>query len=351
MDIINTTFKEMAEAVVDWYGLYKRDLPWRRTKDPYAIWISEIMLQQTQVDTVIPYFLNFMERFPTVSDLAEAELEAVYKAWEGLGYYRRAAHLKEAAQMIMDVHDGHFPEDFDDILKLKGIGMYTACAISSIAFGKPRGVIDGNTLRIIARIMKLEDNIAVQKTRNDFQKIMDALILYEDPSDFNQAMMDIGATVCTPLHPKCDRCPLSGFCLAHKNECAERLPVNIKKINKSEIRLITAILQYKDRYMLIRNEKGLLENLYGFVQFECESPSEYESLFKERYGVDVWLKGYIKDIKHVFTHRTWHMHVYYGELEGEVDDLVEAGTFEQLPISTAHMKVLKAYLKQMEGQS
>lgn len=346
------TWQEIAARVTSWYRAHGRDLPWRRTKNPYYIWISEIMLQQTQVETVKPYYERFIHVLPTVQALAEADLLDVYKLWEGLGYYRRASHLKEAAQTVVAEYGGNFPDTYEDLIKLKGIGMYTASAIASIAYGIPKGVVDGNTLRIIARVCNREDNIALQKTKNDFGSIMDAIIAYSDPSDFNQGMMDLGAMICTPSKPKCGECPIASLCEGYHMETAERLPVNIKKINKSVNEYMTAVIKDGSRYFMIQNDNGLLENLYGFVQYECDTPSEFEQRFYEQYGLKLRLTAYIKDIRHIFTHREWRMHVYGAELEENTGNdgynngqhLYLPQEVEKLPVSTAHLKVLKAYL-------
>jgi A/G-specific adenine glycosylase len=272
--------------------------------------------------------------------------------WEGLGYYRRARHLQEAAQAIMTQNNGLFPDTYEALIALKGVGMYTASAIASIAYGIPKGVVDGNTLRIIARVCNREDNIALQKTKNDFGKVMDTIIAYTDPSDFNQGMMDIGATICTPLRPKCEECPIVGLCEGYRQRTAERLPVNLKKVSKSVSEYMTAVIRDGSRYFMIQNEAGLLEHLYGFVQYECDTPTEFEERFFEQYGLRLRLTAYIKDIKHVFTHREWRMHVYEAQIEA--NDWQGSDSFEhcylpeeveKLPVSTAHLKVLKAYLK------
>ena len=345
-------YKETAEDVTAWYRSHGRDLPWRRTKNPYFIWVSEIMLQQTQVETVKPYYERFITELPTVEALAEADEQKVFKLWEVLGYYRRAAHLQEAARMVVSDFHGRFPDTYEELLKLKGIGMYTASAIASIAFGIPKGVVDGNTLRIIARLFNREDNIALQKTKNTFGEIMDAMIRHSDPSDFNQGMMDLGAMICTPVKPSCDVCPVSELCEARKHETYGRLPVNNKKINKSVIEYMTVIVKNGDGYFMVQNDSGLLQNLYGFVQYSCDTPSEFENMFFDAYGVRIRLTQYISDIKHVFTHREWRMHVYGGEVAENAEmvndqDFYKLEEVEKLPVSTAHLKVLKAYLKAM----
>lgn len=343
-------YKEAAHNVTEWYHQYGRDLPWRQTKNPYYIWISEIMLQQTQVETVKPYYARFISELPTVEDLAQADEQKVFKLWEGLGYYRRAAHLKEAAEMIVRDYHGRFPDTYDALMGLKGVGMYTASAIGSIAFGIPKGVVDGNTLRIIARLFNREDNIALQKTKNTFGEVMDAMIGYSDPSDFNQGMMDLGAMICTPSKPKCEACPIAHLCEARKHQTCGRLPVNNKKINKSVLEYMTVIIKDGERYFMLPNESGLLQNLYGFAQFSCDTPSEFEKIFWDTYGVRIRLTEYISDIRHIFTHREWRMHVYGGEVieEGKnTENFYSLEEIEQLPVSTAHLKVLKAYLKAM----
>ena len=345
-------YKEVAQNVTAWYRQYGRDLPWRRTGNPYHIWISEIMLQQTQVDTVKPYYERFIEALPTVEDLDGADEQRVFKLWEGLGYYRRAAHLKEAASMIVNEYHGRFPETYGELLKLKGVGMYTASAIASIAFGIPKGVVDGNTLRIVARLFNREDNIALQKTKNAFGEIMDAMIRYADPSEFNQGMMDLGAMICTPSKPSCDECPVASLCQARDCQTVLRLPVNNKAVNKSILEYMTVVIRDGNRYFMVQNEQGLLQNLYGFAQYGCDTPSEFEKAFYDDYGVKIRLTQYISDIKHVFTHREWRMHVYGGEVvgsaPGSMRDFYRLEEVEQLPVSTAHLKVLKAYLKVLQ---
>lgn len=334
------------KTLIDWYNVNGRDLPWRHTKNPYYIWVSEIMLQQTQVETVKPYYERFIMHFPDIKALADATDDDVYKHWEGLGYYRRAKHLKEAAQTICTEYNGVFPKNYDDIIFLKGIGSYTASAIGSIAFNLPKGVIDGNTLRIIARIFNLEDNIAKDSTKKAYQKVMDYWASLNNPSAFNQGMMDLGATVCTPKNPKCSICPVSCFCRASENGTQKLLPVNIKNKNKTDIYYITGILKYDDKYFVTKNEDGLLNGLYGLIQYEAESPSSFEDQFYETYKTSVRLLEYEKEFRHIFSHRVWHMSVYYGEIESDLSDEVKDHLYTReelfkLPIPTAHKKVIE----------
>ena len=260
--------------------------------------------------------------------------------------------MKEAASMIVNEYHGRFPETDEELLKLKGVGMYTASAIASIAFGIPKGVVDGNTLRIVARLFNREDNIALQKTKNAFGEIMDAMIRYAEPSDFNQGMMDLGAMICTPSKPSCDECPVASLCQSRKCQTVLRLPVNNKVVNKSILEYMTVVIRDGDRYFMVQNEQGLLQHLYGFAQYGCDMPSEFEKAFYDDYGVKIRLTQYISDIKHVFTHREWRMHVYGGEVVDPATrpmrDFYKLEEIEQLPVSTAHLKVLKAYLKVLQ---
>lgn len=332
-------------AVTRWYKEHGRDLPWRRTKNPYNIWISEIMLQQTQVDTVKGYYERFIDAFPNTAALSEAKDDDVFKLWEGLGYYRRAKHLKAAAVYVEEECGGMFPDSYDGLKKLKGVGNYTASAIASIAYGIPKGVIDGNTLRIISRLYNRQDNIALDKTKKEYQEIMDRLIENTDASDFNQAMMDLGAMVCTPKKPDCGHCPAAQFCMAKASGTATILPVNIKPRSKAEFDYITAVLKYKDKYMLVKNKDGLLENLYGLIQYDVQSPAAFEDAFEAEYKASVRLTDFGKEIKHVFTHKIWRMNVYLGIFYENPGDeyLYTEQELCALPISTAHKKALRLF--------
>ena len=335
----------MQKQLIKWYQENKRDFPWRKDQDPYHIWISEIMLQQTTTETVIPYYNRFLKNFPNIEALASASLEEVYKMWEGLGYYRRAKHLHESAQIILEKYQGVFPYEYDAILSLKGIGEYTAGAISSIAYGKQVPAVDGNVLRIMSRYYLIKENIAETKVQKKIYQIVQELILNHDASAFNQGLMDLGATICKPIHPLCLKCPIQKGCLAFKNKQMNVLPINIKKIKKQEISYITGIITYQDKYLLIQNPPGgLLENLYGFVQYDVESPYSFVSSFQEEYQQNLVIQAHVKDIKHVFSHRTWRMNVYHFVLDKEIENMCTIEEINQLPLSTAHMKVLKAYL-------
>lgn len=336
----------MQDELIAWYKQHHRVFPWRQDSNPYHIWISEIMLQQTTTEAVIPYYQRFLETFPDIISLAQASLEEVYKLWEGLGYYRRAKYLHETANIIVEEYDGRFPTEYEDILSLKGIGEYTAGAISSIAYGNPTPAVDGNVLRIMSRVYLLKENIASGKTQKQIYEIVKELLVGKDASSFNQGLMDLGAMICRPRHPRCQQCPLRLDCQACQQHQQEVLPVNIKKIRHQEQSYITAVITYQDRFLLLKNKEGLLENLYGCVQYELESPYSFVEQFQRDFHADLKICSFIKDIKHVFTHRTWFMHVYHFELLKEMDNMYTLDQIKELPLSTAHMKVLHAYLKE-----
>lgn len=336
------------DSLLTWYSINKRDLPWRQTSNPYYIWISEIMLQQTQVQTVIPYYHRFISNFPTIESLAKASLEDVYKCWEGLGYYSRAKNMQIAAQTILEKYEGIFPNTYNSILELKGIGPYTASAISSIAFNIPKGVVDGNVLRILSRIYNDNSNIALDKTKKEYQMLCDELISQKDPSSFNQALMDLGATICKPRHPNCSCCPIQDYCLAFKNNKQHLLPINIKKLKHTEIHYITCIIEYNHQFFFIKNKEGLLENMYGLVQYDVESIYSFEERFKDEYNEHIQITEFIKEYKHVFSHRTWRMQVYKAKFSHQPNlKLYQLEDIENIPIATAHKKILLNLKKEL----
>ena len=216
--------------LIRWYSHQKRDLPWRRTNNPYKIWLSEIILQQTRVNQGMPYYLNFVDKYPTVNDLAAAQEQEVLRLWQGLGYYSRARNLHSCAKMVVGEYDGQFPNKFEELLKLKGIGRYTAAAIASMAFNQVNAVVDGNVYRVLSRVFGLYDDIAETKSAKVFEKLANELIPKDQPGEFNQAIMDFGAIQCTPKSPACAICPLSDSCYAFNKGETEQLPVKTKKV-------------------------------------------------------------------------------------------------------------------------
>ncbi|MGX7203391.1 A/G-specific adenine glycosylase [Enterococcus plantarum] len=333
------------EEFIAWYEKEKRNLPWRVNLDPYRIWISEIMLQQTRVDTVIEYYYRFMEWFPTIKDLAEAPDDRLLKAWEGLGYYSRARNLKVAAQQIMTDFDGQMPETIDEIRQLKGIGPYTAGAIGSIAFQIPEPAIDGNVMRVVSRLFEISDDIAKPSSRKVFEAAMYKIIDQHRPGDFNQAMMDLGSSICTPTSPKCEECPIQSYCLSYKNNTMTNYPVKTKKLKPKDIYYIGGIIENKQQEFLLqqRNTRGLLANMWLFP-IEEVSKERFEFLKKtgvkeekqlsldfeesllvaeenpeifDQYTHVVWQKRILGEVTHIFSHLKWHILVFYGRKTGE----------------------------------
>lgn len=309
------------KALLAWYERHKRDLPWRHDQDPYKIWVSEIMLQQTQVDTVIPYFEHFMERFPTLEALAEADEADVLKAWEGLGYYSRARNLQTGVREVCADYQAKVPTNKKDVLSLKGVGPYTAGAILSIAYDQPEPAVDGNVMRVLSRILYIEDDIAKAKTRTTFTALVEQLIPAYDPSSFNQALMELGAMVCTPKAPNCLLCPVQSYCHAFAEGRQEELPNKQKKKPPKVVPMTVAVLWTSDQKVLIRRrpEGGLLAGLWEFPVFPLSAPTaeheQIEEVFQEHYQLQARLTQEVCRLQHVFTHLKWQMTVYEGYLQ------------------------------------
>ncbi len=336
--------KEFQDQFIQWYEQEKRNLPWRYNRDPYRIWISEIMLQQTRVDTVIDYFYRFMEWFPTIEELATAPEEKLLKAWEGLGYYSRARNIQAAAKRIMSEFDGKMPQTPEEISSLKGIGPYTTGAIASIAFGLPEPAVDGNVMRVVSRLFCIEADIAKASSRKIFDEAMRKIIDETYPGEFNQAMMDLGSAICTPTSPKCEACPIQAFCLANKRGIQTSFPVKTKKAKPKNVYYISAALQNHSGayYFEERDSQKLLANMWTFPMVEV-TQEEYERLKKEweaKQEVDlfddlvaedgkelpfekqelfIWQTRHLGEVTHVFSHLKWHVLLFYGRATEEAE--------------------------------
>lgn len=253
------------EYLLQWFWQVKRDLPWRKMKNPYAIWVSEIMLQQTQVKTVIPYYFAFLERFPTVQSLAQAELEDVLEMWRGLGYYSRARHLWEGARFVLKNGEGKFPENYEGLLKIPGVGEYTAGAIASIAFQERVPAIDGNVNRVLARLLAWEEPTGKVKSRRAFREVLEDCQPSYYPGDFNQALMELGATLCAPKIVKCEECPLNKACAAHDLGQELAFPVKQGQPRVTDALRLTLVLRKGDLFLIKKRPAlGLLANLWEF---------------------------------------------------------------------------------------
>lgn len=308
-DMREEKMKQLLPLLTKWYQENKRDLPWRRTKDPYCIWVSEIMLQQTRVEAVKPYFQRFIKTLPTVKDLAEAEEETILKLWEGLGYYSRVRNMQVAARQVMEHFGGSLPGDYENLRSLKGIGAYTAGAISSIAFGLPYAAVDGNVLRVLSRIFLDPRDISLEATKKYWKEEIEAVLTGEMASDVNEGWMEIGATVCLPNgEPKCGNCPFREYCGAYSKNLVSSYPVKSEKKSRSIENLQVIFLTDGTRVAIRKRGKGLLANLWELPNGEGEISLPF---LLQSWGI---LEGEIVPMrhrKHVFTHIQWEMDCYF----------------------------------------
>ncbi|MFP7222956.1 A/G-specific adenine glycosylase [Priestia filamentosa] len=347
------------EDLIGWFTAEQRDLPWRQDKDPYKVWVSEIMLQQTRVDTVIPYFNNFISKFPTLEHLADADEEDVLKAWEGLGYYSRARNLQYAVREVRDEYGGIVPETKDEVSKLKGVGPYTTGAILSIAYGVPEPAVDGNVMRVLSRILFVWEDIAKPKTRKLFDELVYAIISHENPSFFNQGLMELGALICTPKSPACLLCPVQEHCRAFEEGTQKELPVKTSKKSVKAVELAAAVVTDESGKVLIhkRSSKGLLANLWEFPNVEIQKAlskeEELTAFLTEKYGVEAEIGQPFTTISHVFSHLTWHITVYEGKIRGKVEEsetlkLLTWEEAEQYAFPVSHQKMKKAFKERQQ---
>lgn len=363
------------QKLLAWYDENKRDLPWRRSKNPYHIWVSEIMLQQTRVDTVIPYYERFLEWFPTVESLANAAEERLLKAWEGLGYYSRVRNMQIAAQQIMSEFEGKFPSTYEGISSLKGIGPYTAGAISSIAFNLPQPAVDGNVMRVLARLFEVNHDIGNPSNRKIFQAMMEVLIDPNRPGDFNQALMDLGSDIEAPVNPRPEESPVKEFSAAYQHGTMDRYPIKAPKKKPIPIFLKALVVQNSQgQFLLEKNEsEKLLAGFWHFPLIEVDEfsdqtqdldlfsqvaepilelgPSPQES-FEQDYDLEVdWQDLRFEEVKHIFSHRKWHIQIIAGRV-AETQEYVDREVlwlspeeFSNYPLAKPQQKIWQAYLK------
>lgn len=351
--IAKRSVSALQKALMDWYGKNSRTLPWRETRDPYAIWVSEVMLQQTQVKTVIPYFLDFMAAHPTIGDLAAADLETILKSWEGLGYYARARNLHRAAGVVSDQMAGTVPDDYSRFKSLPGVGDYIASAVQSIAFDRPYAVVDGNVKRVLARLFTLKTPVNNPAGHREFQQVADRLLLKKDPGTFNQALMELGALVCSPRSPGCQDCPLNSMCQAYSGNRADQYPVKLKK-KKTPTRPIAVGIVRKGNRVLITRRKldGLLGGLWEFPGGKIEETESPEQAcareIREETGLEVRVDTHLTRVRHAYTHFKIEMDVFYcswrgGEvrLNGPIDHAwVRLDELDRYPFPRANLKFI-----------
>ncbi|MBE6959894.1 MAG: A/G-specific adenine glycosylase [Ruminococcaceae bacterium] len=324
-----TILQQLPGTLLPWYGANKRDLPWRQDRDPYHIWLSEIMLQQTRVEAVKGYYARFLSALPNVEALASCDDDALHKLWEGLGYYSRVRNLKKAARVIMTDYAGHFPTQHPDILALPGIGEYTAGAICSIAFDQPRAAVDGNVLRVISRI--LDDATPIDQTAfKTAVRVALEDIYPAQAGDFTQALMELGATVCGPnRQPDCDNCPCQAFCLGYRNGTAKQLPVKSPKKQRKTEDMTVFVLSCDGKYAIEkRPNTGLLADLWQFPNLPGHLEPQEALAAAEQWGLRPRTLHRQVLCKHIFTHIQWQMLGYYLEVAEPTGDFVWMTTDE-----------------------
>ena len=305
----------ITKKLINWYSINKRNLPWRNTTDPYFIWLSEIILQQTQVAQGLPYYVAFTNKFPTVYDLAKAEESQVLKLWQGLGYYSRARNLHASAKYIVEELNGEFPNTYNEIIKLKGVGDYTASAIASICFNEKTAVVDGNVYRVLSRIYGISTPINTGKGFKEFKALAQELIDKKHPATFNQAIMEFGARQCKPKSPDCSVCPFNGKCVALQKESISELPVKLKtlKVKKKHFNFIVLISSDQKTILEKREGKGIWQNLYQFPLVETSKPAGVIEVEKELKGFSI-LKNKEFSLslynENDIIHKLSHQHLY-----------------------------------------
>lgn len=303
------------EKLLRWYRAQRRDLPWRNTKDPYRIWVSEIMLQRTQVETVKPYYARFLAAFPTLRQLVDAALDDVLKCWEDLGYYARARQLHRAARLIVRDFHGVMPDQRADLLKLPGIGRYTAGAIASIAFGRDEAALDGNAMRVLSRLFNVSDAIEKSSTQKRLWELAERLLPRGYAADFNQALMELGATVCVPQTPRCACCPLEEDCAARRLGLEKTLPVHIARKSRPHHQAAVGII-WRDEKILIarRPEDGLLGGLWEFPGGKREPGERWQACLKrevrEELGIEIKVGQRLAIVEHGYTHFKVTLHAF-----------------------------------------
>lgn len=306
-----------------WFSTNARDLPWRRDRRPYSVWVSEIMLQQTQAAAVIDYYNRFMKRFATIESLAAAKLDSVLKLWEGLGYYSRCRNLHKAARIIVRDYGGRLPDTVDGLQKLPGIGRYTAGAIASIAFNRPAPILDGNVIRVLCRVFRIQSDPKKTKIKNQLWQVAESLVPMQNPGCFNEAMMELGATVCTPVNPLCPACPLKKYCLACAYSEQNKLPAKQRQAPLPHYTIVAGIV-FKDTQILIdkRRADGLLGGLWEFPGGKKRKNESFKTAVarevKEETGIDIEVGARLCIVQHAYSHFKITLHAYLCRYESGI---------------------------------
>lgn len=334
---------QLVEPLLNWYPSHARVLPWREDPTPYHVWVSEIMLQQTRVEAVKPFYARFMEALPDVRALAECETDRLLKLWEGLGYYNRVRNMQVAAQTIMNDYGGVIPADYEELLKLKGIGHYTAAAITSIAYHRPAAAVDGNVLRVLMRVSEDDSDIAKQSVKTKVEQALLPVIPKDRAGMFTQAMMELGATVCVPNgEPLCRECPWEKFCLAHARDTTDRIPVKAKPKARRLEKKTVLVIRDGDRVLLQkRPQQGLLAGMYEFPYLEGYASEKSVLAFVKEKGLSPIRIQKLPAAKHIFSHVEWQMKGYAVLVE---EPVTESGfLFVEPETSEEHYAIPAAY--------
>jgi A/G-specific adenine glycosylase len=332
-----------------WFAAEKRDLPWRQTENPYAIWISEVMLQQTQVSVVVPYFLHWMDRFPSIHHLAKASLDEVIKAWEGLGYYSRARHLHEAAKYLVEHFNGQLPNQEEDLKKIKGLGPYTIGAILSFAFHQKKAAVDGNVMRVLTRYFGLKDDISKPSTINQLRQLAHTLLPDEESWIINEALIELGATICQ-RKARCSVCPLKNSCVSFKQESVDSIPFNSKKIKIEYLYRSVAVIQCGSDLLVKRGRKGaIMSDLYEFPYFEVVketfSSQELEAKIVQQYALHVVQKQVLREVSQGFTRYQARLYpiLFTCQQPKEIEGLewLSHASLKHLAFSSGHRRIFQ----------
>uniref|UniRef100_A0A8D9BFR5 Adenine DNA glycosylase n=1 Tax=Cacopsylla melanoneura TaxID=428564 RepID=A0A8D9BFR5_9HEMI len=347
--------RKFQESILSWYEQNARVLPWRKTSNPYHVWISEVMLQQTQVNTVLPYYDKFVKTYPSIQDFAFDSEDKVLKMWEGLGYYSRVRNFQAGCRQVIEQFGGEVPRDKKQLLSIKGVGDYTSGALLSICYNIPTPAVDGNVFRIYGRLFEVEDDISKAKTKAVYETLVNETMSQSNAREFNQALMDLGATVCLYKNPKCTECPVNQFCSAYKNNTIEKFPVKLGKTKVKDVHLLTVVLKTDTNKYLIkkRPSSGLLSNFYMFLSFESETPFRNQPKFlEENIPFKVNLKNEcLGNVKHVFSHLKWNLDVYSGTVKektipkDKTYSVITETQMKKYAFPVPYQKVWKMYLK------
>ncbi|KLI01961.1 DNA glycosylase [Sporolactobacillus inulinus CASD] len=337
--------------LLDWFHRKGRKLPWRKTDNPYYIWISEVMLQQTQVNTVIPYYDQFIKKFPTPEALADAPEQEVLKSWEGLGYYSRARNLQKGVREMVASYNGELPKNKSELMSLTGVGPYTASALMSMAYHEPEPAIDGNLMRVLSRVFLIDDDIAKQKTRKKFEKLASDLIVQTEPAYFNQALMDLGAMVCRPKIADCSQCPLNSYCRAYEEGVQLEYPVKSGKAKPRTLHYAVLILYDEQGRFLVeqRPDTGLLAGMWQFPMLsldEYEDEQQQQAYSRERFQCSVEPPKDPFSYTHHFSHLIWKLTLRIGRASSQMklrkrQRWAAMSELDRFPFPVSHQKVIQ----------